>query len=79
MQRAERWVVITPNDYPQRAHRSEIFDMMSAKIFVAESYQYTGIEGDLIIKLIRFLDIKRGNTEDFNRVIEIINKVMAVT
>jgi hypothetical protein len=79
MQRAEGWMAMTPDDHPQLAHRSEIFDMMSAKMFVAESYQHTGIEGDLIATLMGFLDIRRGNTEDLNRVVEIADKVAAVT
>lgn len=32
IQRAEGWAVVTANDHPDRARRSEILDMMSAKM-----------------------------------------------
>jgi len=77
IQLAEGWVAMTPDDHPQRAHRSEIFNIISAKMFVAEHYQQTGIDGDLVATLMGFLD-RRENTEALNRAVEIA-KAVAVT
>lgn len=85
VQRAKEWLTVTPDDHQQRTRRSEVFDMLSARMYPAENNQQAGTEGgsltttkSAMVVRDRVLDMT-WNIQDLNTAVEVAKKVVAIT
>jgi hypothetical protein len=74
IQRAEKWIAVTPNDHPQRLRRSEILDTMSARMCLVEKYQQFDIAGAM-----NRVMLGTGDIEDLNCAVEVTDMVVEDT
>ena len=84
VQRAKEWVTLTPDNHRQHAQRSEVSNMLSARMYLAEVNQQAGMEGTSLAIIDRTMVSDRvlnmtWNSEDLNRVVEVAKMVVAIT
>lgn len=84
IQQAKRWVTVTPDDDQQHARCSEVFDMLSARMFLAENSQQAGVKG-ASLAMVKRVEIEDKtldrvwDLEDLNRAIMVAKKIVAIT
>ena len=81
IRQAERWVAAISDDHQQRARRSKVFDMLSARMYFAENNLQAGIKGPSLARVnsATLHEVVTGNIKELNYAIEDARMLVKIT